>query len=76
MAVRPLEIVKQWSNGIRAYDKFMKDIDVMSRYHTEPTGFMIAIFLSYILRYRLDSSVYESLQLAEKRFNLTHPYVG
>lgn len=75
-AIGPIELIKQYSNGVRSYDKFKKDLNELAKYHSEPYAFFVSQIVSYVFRYDKKSNFYRTIQAAKSRFNITRPYVG
>lgn len=75
-AIGPIELIRQFSNGVRSYDKFKKDLNELAKYHSEPYAFFVSQIISYVFRYDKKSNFYQTIQSAKLRFNITRPYVG
>ena len=79
--MRPIVINHQQKNGAKSYGQFKQLVKKISKYHSEPIGFMVSQLLAFAMRFNRSSSFYRNLQEARSKFGIAsrrsrQPYVA
>lgn len=75
-AFHPFKVNLQVWKSYNLFQKFAKDLSMISLYHRDPIGFISGQIMSYVMRFNKNTTFYQSLKESERILNLTHPYVG
>ena len=64
----------QLKNDAKFFASFRADLKVWSKYHSDPVAFFVGHLVDYIMRYKVETDFYKTLQHFEEENKLKEPY--